>query len=267
MANERLAAAMDLRDIVTMMEILPSSVIGEEIALGGLLHIRDVAAGEEPFHYSSGNWGDKYVSVKGGCSDQKLSKLMVRQLVLRLADNTSFDFIAGLVTGGVPPSIYLRDWVQDLQGREIPWVYIRDTRKLGGTKETVTGLYMPSGERSPFIPIGAIGLVIEELTNFANSITNGAILLRSLECQCGCPLGATILDYGNPKALEYRTEHQLELVNLVSMSEVLDAAQRLGLYPDRLIEEARFQLSDPVGWMDKYELKKTEHDKGPGIRS
>jgi orotate phosphoribosyltransferase len=259
---ERLAATMDLRDIVTMTEILPAETIAAEIVLGGLLHIRDVAGGEEPFHYSSGNFGDKYVSVKGGCSDQELSKLLARQLTLRLKDIYDFDFVAGLVTGGVPPSIYLRDWIQEFQDREIPWVYIRDTRKLGGTKETVTGLYMPSGERSSFIPIGAVGLVIEELTNFANSITNGAILLRSDECQCGCRLGATILDYGNPKALEYRTEHQLELINLVSMSEVLDAAQRLGLYSERLIDEAHQQLRDPLGWMARYGLEKQEHRKG-----
>jgi len=255
---------MTLRDIVSMTTTLSPEEIAGEIALGGLLHIRNVAGGEEPYHYSSGNWGNIYVSVKGGCSDQKLSKLLARQLALKIDCGTSFsfDFVAGLVTGGVPPSIYLRDWIQELQGREIPWVYIRDTRKLGGTKEHVTGLYMPSGQRTSFIPVGATALVIEELTNYANSITNGAILLRSDECQCRCDVGATILDYGNPAALDYRTEHQLELINLVSMGDVLDAALALGLYSEALIEDTRWQLRDPAGWMTNYGLEKQEHKKG-----
>ncbi|MCX6809904.1 MAG: hypothetical protein NTZ65_04125 [Candidatus Berkelbacteria bacterium] len=259
--NGNFLGRLSLKDIVAMTEVVSPEIIAEEIVQGGLVHIRNVADGEEAYHYSSGNWGPMYVTVKGGCSNQNLFKFMARQLSLRVSDITDFDFVAGLVTGGVPPSIYLRDWVQEMQDREIPWVYIRDTRKLGGTKEHVTGLYMPNGQRSLFIPEGAVGLVVEELVNYANSTTNGAILLRSEECKCGCRRGVTILDYDNPVAHKYRAKYNVELTSVVKMTEVLDAIQRIGLYSDDLVEDARWSQRDPQEWMGFYGLEKTELKK------
>lgn len=262
----RLVEQMSLGAITSMTEILPSEVIADEIVLGHLFHIRDIAAGEDPYHYSSGNYGPIYATIKGGCSDQKLAKLMARQLALKVAaEVTDFDFVAGLVTGGVPPSIYLRDWVQEIQEREISWVYIRDTRKLGGTKEYVTGLKMPDGSRTPFIPEGSVGLVVEELVNFANSTTNGARVLRSNECKCVCNLGVTILDYDNPEAERYRGEYGVSQLSVVRMSEVLDAVERHGTYPNELVEDARWSRCNPLEWMAYYGLEKTEHEKKPQL--
>lgn len=49
-----LAEVMSLHDIETMTEVLDPTVIAEEIVLGGLVHICNVAGGEESYQYTSG---------------------------------------------------------------------------------------------------------------------------------------------------------------------------------------------------------------------
>jgi orotate phosphoribosyltransferase len=177
--------SMTRREVESTSQLASSEVIAWAIVEGGAFHIRDVASGEEAYHYSSGNFGPGYVLVKGSVGREKLFKFLVRQLALRLADYRSFEFIAGLVTGGVVPAYELREQLQDLQDREIPYVYIRDTRKEGGTREHVTGIQdLASGGTNPEIPEGSTGVVMEELTNFANSISNGARVLRTSGYRC-----------------------------------------------------------------------------------
>lgn len=250
--------AMSFRDVSETHEIAPDPVIAQAIIGAKALTIRDVQGGERPFHYSSGNFGPGYVMIKGLVGRQKPFKFLVRQFALRLLPFTDFDFIAGLVTGGVIPAYELREQLQLLQNREISYVYIRDTRKAGGSEEHVTGITdLKTGEPNDEIPLGARGVVMEELTNYSNSVTNGAEVLRT--CGYGCAVGFSLLDYAHINALRARVEHQLELKCLITLTELLDAAEKLGLYSKKLIDDYRYFLSDPSGWMKHYGLEKKEH--------
>ena len=252
--------SMTRRDVETMDEIAPPSVIAWALVQGGALHIRDCANGEPAYHYSSGNFGPGYVLVKGAVGNQKLFKFLVRQMALRLADVRDFDFIAGLVTGGVPPSLLLRDHVQELQGREIAWVYIRDTRKAGGTKEHVTGIqHLATGGTNPEIPEGSRGIVMEELTNYANSLRNGAGVLRDSGYRCTD--GIALLDYAQPRAAEALRDAQLTLRTLITLPEPLDAVVEVGAFPERLVDDYRWFQRDPEAWMRHYGYERQEHTR------
>ena len=249
---------MTRHDVEIMTDVVPSEVIAWAIVKGGALHIRDVAQGEDAYHYSSGNFGPGYILVKGTVGNQKLFKFLVRQMALRMADFRDFDFIAGLVTGGVPPSLILRDHLQELQGREIPWVYIRDTRKFGGTKEHVTGIqHLATGGVNPEIPEGSVGVVMEELTNYANSISNGARVLRN--CGYRCTVGFSLLDYAQPKAAEALQEAGVDLKVLITLPELLDAVAEVGAFPKRLVENFRWFQRDPEEWMKHHGYERKEH--------
>jgi orotate phosphoribosyltransferase len=252
--------AMSRQEVEGMSEIMPTEVIAWAIIKGGAMHIRDVGAGEEPYHYSSGWFGPGYVLLKGAVGNQKLFKFLVRQMALRMAGFHDFDFIAGLVTGGVPPSVVLRDHIQELQGREIPWVYIRDTRKAGGTQEHVTGIqHLATGGINPEIPLGSRGVVMEELTNFANSLCNGAGVLRNVGYVCDA--GWSLLDYANPKAVEALAEADLRLDAMITLPELIGAAEEVGAFSRDLIEDYRWYQRDPMGWNAHYGYERTEHNK------
>jgi orotate phosphoribosyltransferase len=253
-------AAMSRRDVESMTDIAPAEVIAWAIVDGGAFHIRDVANGEDAYHYSSGFFGPGYVLVKGTVGRQKLFKFLVRQQALQLNDYCDFDFIAGLVTGGVVPAYELREQLQELQDREIPYVYIRDTRKAGGTREHVTGIQdLASGGTNPEIPEGSTGVVMEELTNFSNSVSNGARVLRSSGYTCN--VGFTILDYNHDQGRQALKEARLELKRLITLSDLIDAIEASEAFEQRLVDDYRWFQRDTAGWMAHYGYEKKEHGR------
>lgn len=248
---------IDLMEVVLTPEEIARVILA---AVAGGAHIRDVDAGEKAYHYSSGNWGPGYVSIKGMVGDQPAFALLVRQLALKVAGNTNFDFINGQVTGGVPPSWDLRRHLQNLQGREIAWCYTRESRKPGGTRELITGIdNIATDENNPYIPLGATGVVMEELVNFANTTVNGANILRDSGFVCG--EGFAILEYGNPMANADLEANGVCLASLITLTDFLDASEPLGVFSAKAIESYRFFLRDPQGWMDHYGYHKEEHAK------
>ncbi len=232
---------------------LPEKLTEEEVCRAilnaGAVEIRDVDAGEEPFLYSSGNWGPGYVSIKGLVGQERVFKTLTEQLALRLLDlQTEFDFIAANATGGMIPGYQLREDLQRMTGRSIPYVYTRGTRKLGGHKELVTGI-----DGNPSIQIGQKPLIIEELINFAQSTSNSAIGLREL----GFPAenAATVLHYHNPKALERLRETGITVVELTSLPKLIDVAEEYGYSSSRAIESYRDFLQNPLHWQAERGLK------------
>lgn len=245
-----------------MSDVWSVGAITREIVTRGALHIRRVVVGDTTtaYHYSAGGFGPGYSSIKGTVGDQRLFRFLVRQEALRLIDVQDFNFIAGLVTGGVTPAYQLRQYLQNLQGREIGYVYIRDSRKAGGTMETVTGLFNTAQDLpNPYIPLGSVGVVEEELVNYANSIANGARVLRD----GGYPVakGFTILSYDHKICRQHVSEAELELTALVTMPQVLDSAEELGLFAPELVSDYRDYLNDPDAWMAKYNFEVTPHDR------
>lgn len=250
--------SMSRLEVEESSQLAPAETVAWALVQGGALHIRDVSRGEPAYHYSSGNFGPGYVLVKGAVGNQKLFKFLVRQVALRLKEFTEFDFIAGLVTGGVPPSLILRDQLQQLQAREIPWVYIRDTRKSGGSAEHITGVqHLASGGVNPEIPLGSRGVVMEELTNYANSICNGAGVLRASGYQC--ETGFALLDYAQPEGIQALKENGLALRALITLPELLEAIEASGAFPSHLVDDFRWFQREPGAWMSHYNYQKKEH--------
>ena len=64
----------------------------------GAVEIRDVATGEKPFLYSSGNWGPGYVSIKGLVSRGPLIMDLTHALGERVMAETPPDFVAANVS-------------------------------------------------------------------------------------------------------------------------------------------------------------------------
>jgi orotate phosphoribosyltransferase len=222
-----------------------------DIIDAGGLEIRDVDSGEEPFVYSSGNKGPGYVMIKGLVGQPAIMKSLTRNLAQKLSENANFDFIAGNATGGMVPGWQLRNDLSDLIGKEIPYVYVRETRKIGGHKEHITG-----DRKNPLIKEGMRGLVFEELVNFAETTCNSAVLLR--EKGYVADSAGTILFYDNPKAKELLQETEVSLRYLVTLPQLLEAAEIMGKFDPKAINSYGIFLKDPIKWqLDRgYELPK-----------
>jgi len=215
------------------------------------LDIRDVGGGEEPFVYSSGNRGPGYVMIKGLVGQPPVLNYLTTQLALKLAEDINFDFIAGNATGGMVPGWQLRNDLEKLTGIEFPYVYVRETRKVGGHKEQVTG-----DMNNPLINVGDKGLVFEELVNFAQTTTNSAMVLRGKGYRAD--VAATILSYENPRATELLNRTGVGLTHLIGLAELLAVAETTGRFKRELVQDFRDFLADPVGWqLDRgYEVPK-----------
>ncbi len=225
------AKAVDIRNV-------PSKVTNEEV--------EKLPLDNQPFLYASGNWGPGYVMIKGLVGRKKIIKSLTQQLARKILETTSpvtspVDFIAGNVSGGVIPAWLLSEELETLLRRTVPFVYIREARKKGGQKELVTGI-----ANNPEIPVGANGLVVEELVNFAQTTCNGADALR--DAGYSVTHAATILFYANPEAVKALKEHGIEIIYLFTLPELLAVAEKHRTHPQEAIDGYREFLADPLGW-------------------
>lgn len=237
-----------------MIKIDNLEKIGLAIINAGGLDIRDVDGGEEPFLYSSGNRGPGYVMIKGLVGQPSILKYLTGQLAHKIVDEEiykEFDFIAGNATGGMIPGWQLRNDLEELTKREVPYVYVRETRKLGGHKELITG-----NRKNPLIKPGDRALVFEELVNFAETTTNSAIVLR--EAGYNADVAGTILNYENPKAQELLDKTKVTLTHLIGLPDLLDVAEETSGFNAGAVQSYRDFLANPVKWqLDRgYELPK-----------
>lgn len=225
--------------------------ISEEAACAMLLDaeavaIRDVDAGEEPFLYSSGNFGPGYVMVKGLVARQDVFKPLVDQVALKAIDEgVEFDHVAGNATGGMVPAYGFREAYQGFTGRkDIEYVYVRGTRKEGGHKELVTGLDHISPTREDGTPTQI--LVMEELVNFAQTTTNSLNLFRGLGFVAD--KAATILYYDHDAARARIAENNVDLTYLTTLPNLLEVAVNEGFYSIDAVASYREFLADPAAW-------------------
>lgn len=212
------------------------------------MEIRDVDGGEEPFLYSSGNYGPGYVTIKNLVGRKKMIRQLIRALSLRVTHSTSsIDFVAGNVTGGLVPGWLLSERLEEYWEKTVPFVYVRDMRKRGGQKELITGI-----ANNPTIKIGENCLVVEEFVNFAETTVNSALELR----QNGYVVthAACILSYNNPVAVKALNENNIELIHLFTLSELLDTAEKFQTHKKELVESYRNFLRDPFLWQSQRKL-------------
>lgn len=211
--------------------------------------VHDVEGGEQPFLYSSGNWGPGYVMIKGLVGRKHIIKLLSQRLAELVAELApDIDFVAGNVTGGLVPGWVLSEFLELEFGRTVPFVYVRDTRKKGGQREQITGI-----ANNPEISKGWKGLVVEELVNFAETTCNSAEVLRGegyLVTHAAC-----ILSYENPEAEKKLREHTIELISLLSLPKVLHVADYCNLKPKAALRQYREFLANPLGWQKKMGLE------------
>jgi orotate phosphoribosyltransferase len=218
--------------------------ISLKIINGGLLEVRDVDGGAVPFDYSSANRGPGYLMIKGGVGQPHLMQFLVRQLALKLVDervDLNFDFIAANATGGMVPGWQLRNDLEELTGREVPYVYVRETRKIGGHQEYITG-----DQNNPLIRKGMRAVVHEELVNFAETTCNSATVLR--DAGYVAKEAATILSYDNPRALEALAKAGINMHPLITLPVLLDLAAGTGKFNPKAVESYKEFLRDPVEW-------------------
>ncbi|MBI2051132.1 MAG: hypothetical protein HYT31_05055 [Parcubacteria group bacterium] len=212
------------------------------------MEIRDVQAGEQAFLYSSGNHGPGYVTIKGKVGQKSIIVPFAYQLAIRVAEAVpDLDFVAGNVSGGVVPGWILSEALENLMGRRVPFVYIRDTRKKGGQRELITGL------DNPDVVEGGTAVVVEELVNFAQTTCNGAEALRA--SGYNVTHACCILFYGNPKSVEALRETGLEMVYLFTLREFLDVAGLHHTHTPHQLDIYREFLKDPLGWQARHGLE------------
>jgi len=215
--------------------------ISKAIIDAGAVEIRDVDGGQDPFVYSTGNRGPGYLMVKGLVGQPETLKYLTKQLAYKVIDNADFDFIEGNATGGMIPAWQLRNDVSEILGKEVPFTYLRGTRKEGGHGELITG-----DRNNPLITKGMRVLVVEELVNYAGTTGNAAEEFRA----AGYPVShaACILSYDHAESNARLKEKGVNLVSLITLPELLDASEKGGLIPPSSVKSYREFLSDPLGW-------------------
>ncbi len=206
-----------------------------------------------PFLYASGNWGPGYIMVKGQVGQPDLMVMLCKYLAFALAERwpTGIDFVAGNVTGGMIPGWIVSQELSELLGKTISFVYIRELRKTGGHKELITGI-----KNNPGILPGAEGLDMEELVNFAETIRNGAAVLT--EAGFKASKGACLLYYGNPVADKELAAAGIEMVSLLTLSRLIDVAEKSGTHPAKLLKDYRQFLQNPLQWQADRGLTRVE---------
>lgn len=235
---------------------IPQRITEEDLSVrildAGAVSIRDISTGEKPFLYSSGNFGPGYVSIKGLVGRQTVFKTLTEQCALKLIDEEAkFDFIAANATGGMVPGYQVREDYQRITGREVPYIYVRNTRKIGGHQEYSTGL-----TDNPEIPVGSKPLVYEELVNFAQTTCNSRLVLA----EEGYPAthAGTILHYENPEAVAKLNQENLTLVALVRLRTVLEVAEETGRFSRTAVADYREFLQNPKAWQEARGFKRVD---------
>jgi orotate phosphoribosyltransferase len=216
-----------------------------EIIKANAVEIRDLPGGQEAFLYSSGYHGPGYVVIKNLVGRKSIMKPLAYNLAKKIAKEApNVDFMAGNVTGGIIPAWLLSEYLQELLGRTIPFVYIRDTRKKGGQKELITGI-----ANNPEIKPGSNAINVEELVNFAETTCNGSSALR--EAGYNVTHAACILFYDNPEARKSLKRDNIKMIYLLTLPELLDIAEKYQTHSAEAIQSYRDFLKDPLDWQKK----------------
>jgi len=225
------------------------SEIVKTIIQSGALTIRDVDNGDEPFVYSSGNRGPGYIMIKGLVGQPTVLKFLAKKLAKKLYQELPNppDFINGNVTGGMVIGWELRNQLSKLYKKKLPYCYLRVARKAGGHNELITG-----NLNNPLIKPGMEVLIVEELVNYGQTTINATRNYR--EAGYKVKYTTCILSYGNPEAKIGMTKNNIEMIPLITLQEILKIAKDEKLLDDRLVDQYKDFLKDPVGWQLKREL-------------
>jgi orotidine-5'-phosphate decarboxylase len=181
--------------------------------------------------------------IKGLVGQPLVLKYLIRKLAIRINNmiGDNFDFINGNVTGGMIPGWMLRDELSRIQNREIPYLYLRGSRKKGGHNEFITG-----HQNNKLIKKGMKGLIIEELVNYGQTTTNSVLTYR--DCGYKIDYTTTILHYDHPETNDRLKENNIRLIHLITLPEILDIALDKNILDVSLVNSYKDYLKDSIKW-------------------
>ncbi len=225
----------------------------EELSLlilnSGAVTIKDVDGGEQAYKYTSGHFGPGYIDIKGTVGKEDIFKILAKQSALKLIEEqTPFDFIAAIATGGMTPGYQVREYYEEMTGKKIPYIYLKDLKDKGVDANYSVGL-----RGNPLIPLGSKPLIFEELVNFATTVSLAKRSLSNDGYICSCV--ATILNYENPRAIAGLEEEKLNVISLVRLKILLQIAEDSRMFPKRAVDSFRSFLQNPVEWQQTRGLK------------
>ncbi len=233
-----------------MLDSMLIGLIKTLIKSGGVV-IRDVDNGAEPFLYSSGNYGPGYIDVKGRCAIPIWIEACASTLAMKMVNKNAIpNVITGNATGGMIASWELNRKLSNLIGKELPYFYLRGTRKVGGHQELVTG------EKSRLKP-NLITTVGEELVNYAGTTTEAARYLRERH-HLTVNHGTSFLNYDHAGTRAALEAAGVEAIYLFTLSQVLDVGVKEEVLQRGPVEKYREFLDNPSGWMKARGLTKKE---------
>lgn len=178
--------------------------------------------------------------IKGLVSQRILLENMVKLLAEKVADVfPDIEYVSGNATGGMIPAYILAGTLERLLGKPVPYFYVRNTRKIGGHGELLTG-----DKNNDYFKPGRRGLVMEELVNFAQTTCNSAIVQR--EAGYDVRHAASLVNYDHDTSRALLAETGITMVHLFTVSEILTLAE--GLYDKHLVDDYREFLKSPVDW-------------------
>lgn len=115
---------------------------------------------------------------------------------------------------------------------------------------------IPLNEAISPIPKASKGIVIEELINFAQSTTNSADMLKESGYQINC--AGTVLFYNNPESIKALDEHKIEIVQVVSLPDLISAAKKHQTHSQKAIDDYQTFLTNPSKWQELRGLRRVE---------
>lgn len=202
---------------------------------------------DEPFVYSSGNRGPGYIMIKGLCGQPTLFKNLVNQLANKLVENQvldHIDFVDGNVTGGVVCGWQLTNYLSRMKDEQIPFVYLRGSRKAGGHNELVTG-----DMNNPYIQKGMNVLIVEELVNYGETTINAVETFRRMGYTV--THATCLLSYDHEETNRKLDKLGVKLIPLITLPELLGAAKKYSLIDSQAVDSYVEYLQDSIEWQLK----------------
>ncbi len=255
-------------DIPEVGDVIDASTedIGKAILDAGALDIRDVpflgkeGGGKDPFLYASSNRGPGYVMVKGQVGRPKLMDFLCYQLAKKIHDaGIEFDFVAGNVTGGVIPGWKVRDYLERLQGREIPYVFVKGTRAdLSTMTEQDAANFIVGHKNNPNMKKGMTCVIVEELANFAQTTSASAGILRKAGYET--ENGSSILFYDHAQGHANLERAGLNMTAAITLPELLEVGESSGHFKPDVVDSYRNFLSNPTIWQLEHGFVPPEKD-------
>lgn len=205
-----------------------------EILQAKFVKIRDIDNGEEPFLYSSGNYGPGYVSLRDSIGRKKMIKSLAELLVKKVKRSASnIDLIAGNATAGIAPGWLVSEYM------DLPFIYVRDKKKEYGRKDQIVGVYS-----NIEIGRGDNALIVDELVNYGSNIIKSAKVLR--DAGFIVTHAACFMNYARPEVARNLKKENIKLIYLFTLPQLLRVAEDNKFYSLKVINVFRKYLKNPI---------------------